>query len=476
MIFRRFTPEQNAAILFTFARTLVCGYRAAAQSLTIDEATVFLQFLRGPWVKLYQHYDVNNHLLYSALAKLCTRWFGVSELALRLPSVLAGFFLMLGVYWVLEFSVPSRAVRWVALLAIGVSPMLMDLTIAARGYGLGLALLVWGIYLAMRGRDFAAGALLGLSATAVAVMAVPGAAVVAAVFIVGTDGFQARARRAVEIGVPALAIAFLISYPAFRTVGVAQFYVGEPRIGAAVFNLVFTSIRTSVTRIGPLGTGAAAHAIQFGFLPAVLMFIAAISARTAVRAQQSRDTLIPAVAFAVALAELVAIRYIVGFNYPVERVGIYLFLLLGMAWAIAAGQAALKPARAINGLLAAALLFQFLTQFEWRYFSLWAFDLPAKQVARILQQATGGQDAGSVSVSTSWFQTPALEFYRYHYGIAALKPIERHDPALLTGYDYYVLNVKDDPSVKAADIRRLIPLYREPISGVLVAKEPDSNP
>jgi hypothetical protein len=163
---------------------------------------------------------------------------------------------------------------------------------------------------------------------------------------------------------------------------------------------------------------------------------------------------------------------LVGVNYPVDRIGIYLFVLLGLAWAIAAAQLRIGSVLAIEGVLAAALVLQFLTQFEPRYFSLWAFDLPAKQVARMLQQQTAGKAADSVSVSASWFQTPALEFYRYYYRIGPLKQVERHTATALSGFDFYVLNLKDDDDVKAGDYSRLVRLYQEPVSGVLLARDP----
>ena len=176
---RRFSPEQLAALLFALARTALCGYRAATQSFTVDESTSYLEYVRGPWARVFQHYDPNNHVLYSLLAKLSIHAFRVSEFTLRLPSVMAGFFLILGIYWVLEFAVSSRAVRWAALATLSLNPLLLDLSVAARGYGLGLAFLVWAIYFSMRGRDLLAGALLGLGVAANLTIAFPALGVIA---------------------------------------------------------------------------------------------------------------------------------------------------------------------------------------------------------------------------------------------------------------------------------------------------------
>ena len=64
----RWPVPHAAAILFALARTALCVYRAATQSFTVDESTTFLEYVRGPWERIYQNYDPNNHVLYSILA------------------------------------------------------------------------------------------------------------------------------------------------------------------------------------------------------------------------------------------------------------------------------------------------------------------------------------------------------------------------------------------------------------------------
>lgn len=468
----RWPDPHVAAILFALARTTLCGYRAAHQSFTIDESTTFLDYVRGPWARIYQHYDPNNHILYSALAKLSIRGFRVSEFTLRLPSVLAGFFLVLGIYWVLETTVSSHVVRWVALVTLSLNPLLLDLSIAARGYGLGLAFLVWAIYFSMRGRDLLAGALLGLGIAANLTIAFPAAGVIACPILLGEGNWENRTRRILTLAIPAATIAALICYPALSAAHASQFYVGEPTPGAALFELIFTFIRANVNRLGLFGTGFGAHLIEYLFLPVVMTLILVASVRTFLRDPASRPSLIPAAALLATLLELVAAHYLAGINYPVDRVGLYLFLLLTLAWAIAASQLPYPPLRAVQGVLALLLAAQFVTQFETRYFQLWPFDLPAKEVARRVREECLGKAPNSVSLSATWFQQPALEFYRYYYRIAALKPVERHANTLLEGFDYYVLNRKDDEDVRKGDWSRLVPLYAEPVSGVLLAKEP----
>src|ERR1700685_4340758 len=176
--------ERAAAIALVSIRTAVCAYRAATQSFVADEAFTFNTFVAGSWRDLYFQYEANNHLLFSLLSKLSLSIFGDSEFALRLPSVIAGFFLMLGVWRVLE-SVDSRAVRWVAFAAIALHPLLLDFCTAARGYGLATALLVWALFAGMSRRYKTAGVLLGLAISANFTAGFAAIGLLAACFLLG---------------------------------------------------------------------------------------------------------------------------------------------------------------------------------------------------------------------------------------------------------------------------------------------------
>lgn len=150
----------------------MCCYRAAHQSIVIDEAYTYNHFVDGTWASLYFPRDANYHILFSILAKLSVGAFGLSEFSLRLPTLIAGFFLILGVFRVLETGA-SRKVRWIALVALSLQPLLLDFSVAARGYGLGLALFVYALHFSMRRRFVMAGTLAGLAIAANLTMAFP---------------------------------------------------------------------------------------------------------------------------------------------------------------------------------------------------------------------------------------------------------------------------------------------------------------
>ena len=470
--------ERTAVVLFALARTALCGYRAATQSITVDEATTYLNYVREHWANIWSNYDPNNHILYSILAQLSVRAFHVSEFSLRLPSVLGGFFFAIGIHRVLEQTVSSRAIRWIALAGLCTAPLILDFSVAARGYGLSLALLAWALAFSVRGRDAWAGVLLGLSLSANFNIAFPALGLIACPVVLGSGRLVDRLRGTCAVAVPAAAIFVAICYPVLRQVRAGQLYVGEPAIGPAVYELVFTFIRAIPGHpgwFGPglFGAGTGAHAIEYFFLPAVMLFVIAVSVREFRRQKRSRRSLLPPFALLLALTAIVCAHVVDGLNYPVDRLGLPLFVLFGLAWAIAASQVPKPRILALNFLLAMLLIAQFLTQFHTRYFALWQFDAPMKLVAQRIGEEVRGRPPGSVSVSATWFHTPALEFYRRFYRLTALLPIERHEHTQLRDFDYYVLNLKDDDDLKGTPpIGRLILLYRDDFSGVLLAQEP----
>ena len=62
--------ERVIAIALALARTALCAYRAATQSVVHDEAFSFNLFLSHRWRDIYFNYDAANHVLFSLLAKL----------------------------------------------------------------------------------------------------------------------------------------------------------------------------------------------------------------------------------------------------------------------------------------------------------------------------------------------------------------------------------------------------------------------
>jgi hypothetical protein len=453
--------EQLCAIAFAFARTVVCAWRAAHQSITHDEAFSFLRFIDGPWSSLWSRYDAANHVLYSFLAKLSVSLFGLSELALRLPSVVAGFCFIWGVFRVLQ-SCESRLIRWIAYLAIGLHPFLMDFSIAARGYGLGIALLVWAIHASLNGRPIRSGFLLGFGIAANLTIVFPATGLIAAHFLLAEKN---RIRDAVIMGGVAAALATAICYLPFRTATKANFYTGQHSLGDSVFSLIITSIHAS-QRDGLLGTKSTALFITSWVVPVVALFWIAIWARQRKTVRLSAKAKVP-LAFALTVCSLLAAHFLLKVNYPSDRTGLYLIPLAGITWSTTTDVLRNPSIRMINVVLACALLIQFATQIQFRSFEIWWYNSAIKDIARKLQQETMGRPAHSVSLSGDFFQQPVLEFYRIHYSIAALKPIERQKQPDFAGHDFYVLT---GPETRTAQAAQLKVLFSDPVSEVVLAR------
>jgi hypothetical protein len=461
--------ERTAVLLFALARTAFCAYRAAVQSITVDEATTYLNYVRDHWANVWTHYDPNNHILYSILAQLSVRALHISEFSLRLPSVLAGFFFVIGVHRVLEATVGSRNIRWITLVAVSVSPLMLDFSVAARGYGLGVTLLVWAIYFSIRGRDLMAGIFAGLSMATTFNIAFSVIGLVACPLVLGTGRLRTRLRKCNNVAEPAALIVLAICYPAIRQARFDQFYVGLPTIHEALFDFVSQTVRAVPGHGGWLGSGNALRAIEYFLLPAVMLFVIAVSVRMLLREKRSRRALLPAFTLILALAAIVASHIFLGLNYPIDRLWLHLFVLFALAWAVAASQVPSPRIRVANAIVAVALIAQFLTQLHTSYFTLWVFDAPIKQIAQRVRDEVRDKPSGSLSLTGEWWHTPALQYYQHVYRLTALKPVERSDVTLLHGFDYYVL---DTDAAASSEAHRLIPIYRDHLSGVLLAQEP----
>ncbi len=157
-------------ILWSLAILAVCGHKAATASITHDEAFTFLHY---PWLSysdllamavkstndqlvdpayycslegahIHHAAYTNNHLLNSVAMKGSIMLFGTSELACRLPNLLA-----LAMYLAYAILFLRRAHPLIALLGLPLlttNPFFMEMFTLARGYGLSYGFLIMALY------------------------------------------------------------------------------------------------------------------------------------------------------------------------------------------------------------------------------------------------------------------------------------------------------------------------------------------
>ena len=131
-----------AAFLFVYTT-----YRAAVLSITWDEAYSYLQFTRHElfFFEKYETMAANYHLLNTWLDIYFVKWFGVSELVLRLPSLIAH---LLFLFFSYKF-IKNFENKWLVLasfLIINLNPYILDFFSLSRGYALSLGLMTTSIY------------------------------------------------------------------------------------------------------------------------------------------------------------------------------------------------------------------------------------------------------------------------------------------------------------------------------------------
>ena len=133
---------------------LVFGYscaRAAELAFTHDESYSYLHWSRQPLVDilLYEHgADANNHLLNTLALKVVAK-FGDSPFVLRLPILLMHAAWLWGAARVTRLM--TTEATWPFAFALLVcNPFVLDYFAVARGYGYGLAFMIWGLNAALR--------------------------------------------------------------------------------------------------------------------------------------------------------------------------------------------------------------------------------------------------------------------------------------------------------------------------------------
>src|SRR5260370_34858948 len=139
-------------------------YRAITQSVTPGEAWNYNRFIAPAWAEAFSRFDVNNHVLNTLLVRISTARFHLTELSLRLPSLLAGVLYLWVVY--------RMARRWFGggltfLTVVGLltlNPLLIDAMSEARSYGMALACWMWALELILESLESYSAQKLNLSA------------------------------------------------------------------------------------------------------------------------------------------------------------------------------------------------------------------------------------------------------------------------------------------------------------------------
>lgn len=131
---------------------LLTVYRAMTQSISHDEALIHMWLFPSLLSNLKDSNvaNVNVHFLYVFLARLCTWVFGLSDFAMRIPSLVGTALYLASIFFVCLYLF-GRSLLFLLLLALlSLNPFLMDFMAIARGYILALGFTFFALYQLLR--------------------------------------------------------------------------------------------------------------------------------------------------------------------------------------------------------------------------------------------------------------------------------------------------------------------------------------
>ncbi len=156
MIDRSVRLETRVLVALSVLLVAYDAARASIMSITYDEAWTYIWHVSGRIGDVLRFATPglpdNNHLLLTILAKFSIGLFGDSDLALRLPSVLAFALFCAAVAAILRRHLHGPLLVLFFLFTT-LNPDVIDMMSIARGYGLGIALATAGIYGLMRAAE-----------------------------------------------------------------------------------------------------------------------------------------------------------------------------------------------------------------------------------------------------------------------------------------------------------------------------------
>jgi hypothetical protein len=464
----------------TGALFLLCCYRAATQSFVHDEALTFQLYIATPLSNIFDVYDANHHFLFTLLERLSAALFGYAELALRLPTIAAALLYFWSVRRAVLFTFGETLWAVLAAALLSLNPLLLDFLVAARGYGLALALFFFGlteVLLAVspqpaernRRKGLAlGGAAVGLSVAANLTFLFPvaGAALVTLLLLRKTPGpTPTAARRAGKKQRPlvkeasgiwafltplaAVLFLFFLAAPVSKA-RTEDFYAGTTSPSASLESLRSASFEHNEGLARLNGNAMVLvwwrRVAGLLFLPGALLWGAAIALRRlrqpgALPRQEAFLALVcvPAVGSSLLLA---LAHFVFGLPYPVDRTGLYFLPLAGAAACTLAAMArggtqVSRNAASVAGFLCVLVVICYVIQLNWTHFAVWRYDADTKRllagVAHRFQEAS----PASVRAGVSWQLEPSSNYYRMIKQWQWLQAVRR-DPSGADS-DFYLL-------------------------------------
>ena len=452
-------------VIFMLCMCCYVVLKATLIPFTYDEAYTFLHYvplsardiMRSPVA-----FDLaNNHVLNTLLVKLMYH-FSAVPFWLRLPNVLAGLLFLYSARSIARIFFGTTLLATVFFMALALNPMLMEFFALARGYGLGIAFMLFAILQLLRivkngpGKYDISTHLFFLSVILSVYSGFSNLlpAVLLIFLLVIIRYSQARQHSAVNriahtLFVPALytgVLTYLIYKPISYLIAAKALFHGGSR------NFIYDTWATMISDLAGLrprgfeafDTGEYYSPALVGWTSVTLILLAAALLYTGfmIRREKGPDVwlvLIPFLMLGGCITGINAQFYLLGTKLVNYRVALYLYPLFILL--LFAAIKSLKPATALRTgiILGIILLVNFCSQLKITYTTEWPFDAYNKNVFVQTVKDMDKSQRKSASITSFVLMQPSFEFYTATSFSGILHYIPYSDSlqqALPTVYDY----------------------------------------
>ncbi|MBS0320867.1 MAG: hypothetical protein JSR18_10035 [Proteobacteria bacterium] len=448
--------------------TTIALLRAVLVSITHDEATALRASMHAPtsrvlWFTTHGLPD-NNHLLYSLVVRPGIWLFGEHEWTLRLPAVVAGAFYGIAMAMLLRRFVDGWLL--VALLAVAVlNPPVLEAMSLARGYGLGIALLCWGVYWLLRADERPLARPPATRATLLFGLATLAHLTFILYWTIAWGVLLANAvsqRRAGRATWPQLGTCLLPSL--VTTLAVAPIVVNQVVVlrslgllsTEGLTSFVADTLRGTVAlSLGP-GVASIAPVVAYAafLVPAalgLLLWRARARPSSSLAGPVVRDAAIVGALLVGACALSVVQHAWFGAGYLSGRRATSLVPLFVLVCAAVAGlwarqSGAPRLVRAVAGMACVLALVPQLRTITFDTTAAWRFDADTRQAMTDLECLFAAHPRpASYRVSVPWELEPAANYYRTHLPVPRLAAVDRG--GVRPGFDAYYLPQTVEPQL-----------------------------
>jgi hypothetical protein len=434
--------------------------RALKLSITHDEAYTYLHYVTKNWwsIIIYKPPHIpNNHILNTLLIKISCLLFGANSFSLRLPNVL---FSLVYFYYAASIAKSFRfpGIQILAFLALCLQVYFFDFFALARGYGMGLALIIASIYHLYKYRELNNGhhiwRTLIFAAFAVYANFTFLYAFVALTMLLVIVWMQEGNGGTKTIGI--------LLRPVLIVSGILFVFIAIPlkNISGDLFGGETSFWRDTV--------GSLTWNMQYGqhydlsiglsYLVAILILIGALffvfdtfqNRVSKFRFYQDALLLLTLTATVQILQHL-----LLGTQFLMGRTAlvyaplflVYIIFLFQRFNEFKAGE---NIQLVLNSLWVIILLINFKAinfsnTFEWQY------DTYNKQALDIIEEDQNGGNQSVSSIGINWLFEPSLNFYRIAQDKQWLKPLSRDGYQEESYQYYYLLKEKDQQAIDAAE-------------------------